>query len=119
MSLVLGLWVLPEEIRTNCCYGEQLPLPGEGPLLGGSDRTWEGACPFCLVQPPHCPLPRRPPSAGLSPPAARDSAGLTAEKHSFAGSRPEGRKAVWAVGLELREPAHAWPSGSSGLEPRH
>lgn len=34
MSLVLGLWEKTLDIRTNCCYWKQLPLQGEGPLLG-------------------------------------------------------------------------------------
>lgn len=52
MSLVLSLWEKPPETRTNCCYWKQLPLWGEGPLLGDSERMWEGARPPCLVQPP-------------------------------------------------------------------
>ena len=57
MSLVLGLWEKTPETRTNCCYWKQLPLWGEGPLLGDSERTWEGASPSYLFQPPLQPLP--------------------------------------------------------------
>ena len=137
MSLLLGLWLLPEEIRTNCGYWEQLPLRGEGPLLGGSDSTWEGACGFCLVQPPRRPPPhppslhqppRWPPPHLLAspcrPPPLQASPSLLPETQpawrwrNTALQAPGPRVTEQSVGGGPRpERGGTWPSGSSGLKP--
>ena len=71
------MWLLPRPASPPASPPPTLPPP---------------ASPLASPPPPGLPLPASSP-AGLSQPAAGDSAGLAVEKHSFAGSRPEGHRA--------------------------